>query len=185
MCKHDDEFRENLPRYRVLLSKFISSLAELNVLGTKNGLQVKAMRLNTALEPDELLEVIDQCPNVRRLDTTLWSESQDTDSGEVEEGMERDDWGEFQPSPSDGCAAWHRNCMDAREWMCSKFVKHDAVRQQVPTSGANVSMTHLDLNLMAVLAAIERTETQWRELLESAGLRIVMIRNAMMRRRRV
>lgn len=86
MCKHDNEFPGKFLRYRELLPKFISSLAETNVLGTKNGLHVKAMRRNTALEPEELLEVIDQCPNVRSLDTTLRSKSQDTDRVRLRKG---------------------------------------------------------------------------------------------------
>lgn len=108
MCKHDDEFRRKFPRYLELIPKFISSLAETNVLGARNGLHVKAMCLSTALEPEKLLEVIDQCPNVRSLDTTLWSESLDTDSEEDGEWtMEREYRGEFQPSRSHGCAAWN------------------------------------------------------------------------------
>lgn len=54
----------------------------------------------------------------------------------------------------------------------SKVLIHEMV---MPTRGANAFMTHLDLNMMAVLAAMERTEVQWHQLLESAGLRIVKI----------
>ena len=36
-------------------------------------------------------------------------------------------------------------------------------------------MTHQDLNMMAVLAAAERTESQWVELLDKAGFWILHI----------
>ncbi|MCJ1321544.1 hypothetical protein MMC15_006889 [Xylographa vitiligo] len=42
----------------------------------------------------------------------------------------------------------------------------------VPERNATRLMTAQDLNMMAVLNAIERTEKQWYELLESSGLRI-------------
>ncbi|MCJ1378681.1 hypothetical protein MMC17_001780 [Xylographa soralifera] len=45
----------------------------------------------------------------------------------------------------------------------------------VPSRDATRLMTAQDLNMMAVLSAIERTEKQWYELLEGSGLRIVKI----------
>ena len=42
----------------------------------------------------------------------------------------------------------------------------------VPGRNATRLMTAQDLNMMAVLNAIERTEKQWYELLESSGLKI-------------
>ena len=45
----------------------------------------------------------------------------------------------------------------------------------VPTQGATSFMTHQDLNMMATLNAMERTEEQTRDMLEGAGLRIARI----------
>ena len=45
----------------------------------------------------------------------------------------------------------------------------------VPSRGASAFMTHIDINMMSILAAMERTEKQWRELVESAGLKITKI----------
>lgn len=41
--------------------------------------------------------------------------------------------------------------------------------------GSSVYATLLDINMMAVCAGMERTETQWRDLLGSSGLRISKI----------
>ena len=45
----------------------------------------------------------------------------------------------------------------------------------IPTQGATSFMTHQDLNMMATVGAMERTEGQTREVLEGAGLRILHI----------
>ena len=45
----------------------------------------------------------------------------------------------------------------------------------IPTRGASAVLTHSDLNVMAMAAVLECTETQWRELLASVGLRVVKI----------
>ena len=44
--------------------------------------------------------------------------------------------------------------------------------------GSSVYATFLDINMMAVCAGMERTETQWEELLKSSGLRISKIWSA-------
>ena len=44
-----------------------------------------------------------------------------------------------------------------------------------PAQGATRLMTLQDLNMMTVLASIERTEEQWRVLLEKAGFKIIQI----------
>lgn len=44
----------------------------------------------------------------------------------------------------------------------------------VPDVGADWEMTSLDL-MMMTLGAAERTEKQWRELIESTGLRVIKI----------
>ena len=45
----------------------------------------------------------------------------------------------------------------------------------IPVQGAHWQATQLDLTMMAALAAIERTEKQWRLLLDRAGLTIKQI----------
>ena len=44
--------------------------------------------------------------------------------------------------------------------------------------GSSVYATFLDINMMAVCAGMERTETQWEDLLKSSGLRISKIWSA-------
>ena len=45
----------------------------------------------------------------------------------------------------------------------------------LPDKGAHWRQTQLDLTVMATLAAMERTERQWRNMLTSAGLVITQI----------
>lgn len=45
----------------------------------------------------------------------------------------------------------------------------------VPTQHATPTMTHQDLNMMATLSAMERTEPQMHALLEGAGLKVAHI----------
>ena len=45
----------------------------------------------------------------------------------------------------------------------------------IPNEGAHWRQTQLDLAMMASLAGMERTESQWRHLLTSAGLIIIGI----------
>jgi hypothetical protein len=54
----------------------------------------------------------------------------------------------------------------------SKVLIYDYV---VPDKGAPYSLTGLDWELMNFLASTERTESQWRSLIESAGLKITGI----------
>ena len=42
----------------------------------------------------------------------------------------------------------------------------------IPNQGANWQAAQLDLTMMSVFAAIERTEKQWSSLLDMAGLKI-------------
>ena len=44
--------------------------------------------------------------------------------------------------------------------------------------GSSVYATLLDINMMAVCAGMEQTETQWEDLLKSSGLRIFKIWSA-------
>ena len=45
----------------------------------------------------------------------------------------------------------------------------------VPAEGASTHITHQDFNTMALTGGSERTEKQWRALLEKAGLEIKQI----------
>ena len=54
----------------------------------------------------------------------------------------------------------------------SKLLINDIV---LPDKGATRFATQSDINMMALLAAVERSEGQWRALLERAGLRIVKV----------
>ena len=47
----------------------------------------------------------------------------------------------------------------------------------LPDKGAHLQMTGLDIELMQFFAGRERTESQWRSLLESVGLNIEGIYN--------
>ena len=43
----------------------------------------------------------------------------------------------------------------------------------LPDVGTPVYPALLDISMMAMLSGLERTETQWRQLLESVGLKVV------------
>ena len=54
----------------------------------------------------------------------------------------------------------------------SKILINDMV---VPDIGAGIVACQLDIVMMAMLSAKERTESQWRTLLDSAGYKILKI----------
>lgn len=54
----------------------------------------------------------------------------------------------------------------------SKLVINDVV---LPEKGAGVFPTQSDINMLSLLAAMGRTEAQWRALLERGGLKNVKI----------
>ena len=45
----------------------------------------------------------------------------------------------------------------------------------IPDQGVSLFMSRSDMNMMAVLGSMERSEAQWRELLEPIGLSIINI----------
>ena len=55
---------------------------------------------------------------------------------------------------------------------CSKILLNEMV---VPDKGAEIVATQVDMVMMAVLGACERTESHWRKLIEEAGLEIEKI----------
>ncbi len=54
----------------------------------------------------------------------------------------------------------------------SKLLINDIV---LPDVGASRFATQSDINMLALLAAMERSEAQWRQLLERAGLRVTKV----------
>ncbi|PWY75785.1 S-adenosyl-L-methionine-dependent methyltransferase [Aspergillus eucalypticola CBS 122712] len=61
---------------------------------------------------------------------------------------------------------------DAMKPGYSRLLVHDHV---VPEKDAHPHATAYDLTMMALLAGVERTETQWRDLLSSVGYRVVKV----------
>lgn len=62
-----------------------------------------------------------------------------------------------------------KNIISAMRPGWSKLIIKDAI---VPNKGAGYILTGLDLGVMQALAGRERTEAEWRELIESVGLKI-------------
>ena len=54
----------------------------------------------------------------------------------------------------------------------SKLLINDIV---MPDKGAGRFVTQLDFAMLSLVASMERTEAQWRVLLESAGLRNIRV----------
>lgn len=64
------------------------------------------------------------------------------------------------------------NIKAAMEPGYSKILIHESV---IPTRAPHPTSTALDLTMMAVVSALERTEEMWRALVEGAGLKLVKI----------
>ncbi|MCJ1394454.1 hypothetical protein MMC18_007332 [Xylographa bjoerkii] len=78
----------------------------------------------------------------------------------------------FHDYPDDKCGTILRHTAEAMKKGYSKLLINEFV---IPNRGASSLMTHIDINMMSVLAAKERTEQQWYDLLEAAGLKIIKI----------
>ncbi|KAI1803319.1 putative O-methyltransferase [Daldinia bambusicola] len=65
-----------------------------------------------------------------------------------------------------------KNIVPAMKKGYSKLLVCDVV---IPPSGASTFQAGIDLNMMSLLSACERTEAQWRELLNDAGYKITKI----------
>ena len=78
----------------------------------------------------------------------------------------------FHDWPDSSCLAILKNTVSAMS-PTSRIVIADIV---LPNVGASVLGALLDVGMMT-LAGMERTERNWRELLESVGLRVINIRN--------
>ena len=78
----------------------------------------------------------------------------------------------FHDWPDDKCIEILKNTVTAMEPGYSKVLINDIV---LPDQGATRFATQSDLNMMALLASMERSETQWRRLLKLAGLKVVKV----------
>lgn len=52
----------------------------------------------------------------------------------------------------------------------SKLFIYDIV---IPPTGASISQTTMDVQMMSLLSSSERTKSQWEDLLEEAGFHII------------
>ncbi|KAL9621153.1 MAG: hypothetical protein Q9160_004404 [Pyrenula sp. 1 TL-2023] len=74
--------------------------------------------------------------------------------------------------PDAACKAILRNTVEAMTKGYSRLVVVDAV---LPNTGVGLFAALLDINMIA-LGGIERTERHWRELLESVGMKVVVVK---------
>lgn len=74
--------------------------------------------------------------------------------------------------PDDHCIKILKNTMSAMTPGYSKILISDVV---LPDKGAAVWPVQSDMTMMTVLAAMERSASQWKTLLERAGLKIIKI----------
>lgn len=72
--------------------------------------------------------------------------------------------------PDDKAKQLLENTRDAMTKGYSKLFIYDIV---LPPTGASISQTTMDVQMMSLLSASERTQEQWNTLLTSAGLKIV------------
>ena len=78
----------------------------------------------------------------------------------------------FHDWPDNKCREILKKTVAAMEKGYSKVLINEMV---VPDIGAGTVACQVDFTMMAVLAARERTETDWRNLLEPEGLQITKI----------
>lgn len=72
--------------------------------------------------------------------------------------------------PDDKAKQLLENTRDAMTKGYSKLFIYDIV---LPPTGASISQTTMDVQMMSLLSASERTQEQWNILLTSAGLKIL------------
>jgi hypothetical protein len=72
--------------------------------------------------------------------------------------------------PDDKATQLLQNTRDAMVKGYSKLFIYDIV---LPPTGASISQTTMDVNMMSLLSASERTRSQWEKLLDGAGFKIV------------
>lgn len=72
--------------------------------------------------------------------------------------------------PDDKARELLANTRDAMTKGYSKLFVYDIV---LPSTGASIAQTTMDVQMMSLLSASERTQANWNNLLASAGLKIV------------
>ena len=98
------------------------------------------------------------------------------------EAMAHDFW---TPQPVKGAKVYYLRTVlhDWPDAECGTILKHlrDAMAEDsvividesvIPAKGASIAQMNFDITMLAAAGAMERSEGQWRELLESVGLRI-------------
>ena len=82
---------------------------------------------------------------------------------------------------------FHAVCHDWSDQCCQKFLSNTAHAMDkgysklliyefvLPNMGTSIQQATLDIHMMATVSGMERTEEQWRQLLDSTGLQIVQI----------
>jgi hypothetical protein len=78
----------------------------------------------------------------------------------------------FHDWPDDACRNILRNLKPAMKVGYSKLVINDWI---LPEQGAGLYPALLDINMLALFSSMERTTSQFRELLESEGYEIVQV----------
>jgi hypothetical protein len=74
--------------------------------------------------------------------------------------------------PDDMCVTILKQTAISMKRGYSKILINDIV---LPPKGATTFSLQSDITMMTFLAAMERDETQWRQLVEKAGLRVAKI----------
>lgn len=72
----------------------------------------------------------------------------------------------------DACVNFLSNTAKAMEKDYSTLLIYDYV---VPETGASTRAAAMDLQMMCLLAGMERTESQWRTILQESGLEMVHV----------
>ena len=78
----------------------------------------------------------------------------------------------FHDWPDDKCIDILKNLSSAMVPGYSKVIINDIV---LPDRGATRFATQSDMNMLALLASMERSETQWRDLLRQAGFEVIKV----------
>ncbi|KAK7751768.1 hypothetical protein SLS62_006253 [Diatrype stigma] len=108
-------------------------------------------------------------------------------TGELDPAIERITYNFFQPQPVKGARAYflHHILHDWSDAKCmeilaqlkaamkpgySKLLLHEMI---VPETGASTHNAMLDMTMMFFNSGLERTERQWRELLDAAGFEVL------------
>ncbi|KAK7960380.1 O-methyltransferase [Apiospora saccharicola] len=78
----------------------------------------------------------------------------------------------FHDWPDKTAVQMLRNTVGAMKKGYSRVLINDIA---LPATGASWAQTTMDVNMMAILSAYERSDAMWTELLANAGLRVIKI----------